>query len=217
MVRRQAVEAPAHQVGGDRPAGTTRRAPRLTTATPVDDRTETIRIHQGVPPHMVGGSSDRGRPTCISHEIARSAHRRGGSAATLKHNALSSWGGARWNPVESIVFILRIRRKTEADTFGGIDLPMRRPSASSRGERRRLRIESLTPVCAGPIDRATIARRGRRGREAHPQRAGDAAGASAGAGRAAGVRWGGRRDRVAAGGICFLARERNSLHPNLPH
>jgi len=155
MVRRQAVEAPAHQVGGDRPAGTTRRAPRLTTATPVDDRTETIRIHQGVPPHMVGGSSDRGRPTCISHEIARSVHRRGGSAAILKHNALSSWGGARWNPVESIVFILRIRRKTEADTFGGIDLPMRRPSASSRGERWRLRIESLTPVCAGPIDRAT--------------------------------------------------------------
>ena len=52
MVRRQTVEAPSHQVGGDRSAGTTGKACLISSATPVDDRAEPIRIHQGVRAHL---------------------------------------------------------------------------------------------------------------------------------------------------------------------
>ena len=118
MVRCQAVEAFPHQVGGDRPALAARKACIPPGTTLVDDRAESICIHQGIPAHLGWGSSDRSRPTRIRHKTARSTHRRGGSTASFRQLAFSFRRRARRNPVKLLIFVLRIRRQTEANPSG---------------------------------------------------------------------------------------------------
>jgi len=198
--------AGGHQVGGDRPAWAARKACIPPGTTLVDDREESIRIHQGIPAHLGWGSSDRRRPTRVRHKTARSTYRRGGSTTSFRQLAFSFRRRARRNPVKLLIFVLRIRRQTEANPLRGISFNMRRPSARGWGEGWRIRIEEPTRIRGRSIVGATCARRGRGRGTTHPLLGGGQQGSGAcrsreGRRRACG---GGRRSRVVTGGICFF-------------
>ena len=216
-VQREATWSVARQLKHfpTKSAGTGRRERRGRCVSPgttlVDDCAESIRIHQGIPAHLGWGSSDRRRPTRVRRKTARSTHRRGGSTASFRQLAFSFRRRARRNPVKLLIFVLRIRRQTEANPLRGISFNMRRPSTRGWGEGWHIRIEEPTRIRGRSIVGATCARRGRGRGTTHLLLGADSRGVvHAVAERAAGV-----PVEVAAGagwspaGSVSLARERN--------